>query len=158
MSITGILHVVHVKECDKCNDCHGIIWHSKMSFLSMHLLYAWEGIHLFDIQRREHTLSLMILSVRDFILYWYTIQFIILWMKKSTPVKANPILTNQREDPVIGFSVFWLINHVCRTDQILWDITWMSEQSVHLAKWMHASERVTVWHLVKCPPHLTKMY
>ncbi len=59
------------------------------------------------------------ISVRDLILYCYTILFIILWMEKSTPVKGNSILTNQREDPTTGFVVFWWINHACRTDQIL---------------------------------------
>ena len=33
------------------------------------------------------------------------------------------------------------------------DITWMSGQSVHLTKWMHALEQVTDGHLAKC-----KMY
>ena len=31
----------------------------------------------------------------------------------------------------------------------------MSDQSVHLAKWVHAPEQVTVGHLVKCPPQRT---
>ena len=37
-----------------------------------------------------------------------------------------------------------------------WDVTWMSDQSVHLAKWMPALEQVAVRHLVKCPHQLTK--
>ncbi len=32
------------------------------------------------------------------------------------------------------------------------DVTWMSDQSVHLAKWMPALEQVTVRHLVQCDP------
>ena len=42
-------------------------------------------------------------------------------MEKSTPVKGNPILTYQREEPGTGFSVFFnsLKRHVCRTDHIL---------------------------------------
>ena len=36
-----------------------------------------------------------------------------------------------------------------------WDITWMSDQSVHLARWTLALEQVTVFHLVKCPCQLT---
>ena len=31
----------------------------------------------------------------------------------------------------------------------------MSDQSVHLAKWIWALEQVTVMHLVKWPHHLT---
>ncbi len=37
----------------------------------------------------------------------------------------------------------------------VWDVTWMSDQSVHLAKWLLALEQVTAWHLVKCPHQLT---
>ena len=33
----------------------------------------------------------------------------------------------------------------------VWDITWMSDQSMHLAKWIVALEQVTVMHLVKSP-------
>ena len=72
-----------------------------------------------------------------------TILFTILWMKKSTPVKGSPILTNQREDPATGFSVFWLISHVCRTDQIL-------EQNVFPAVHFsttsqYSSEQLRLW-------------
>ncbi len=35
------------------------------------------------------------------------------------------------------------------------DVTWLSGQSVHLAKWMHALEQVIDWHLVKWPHQLT---
>ena len=35
------------------------------------------------------------------------------------------------------------------------DVTWMSEQSVHFAKWISALEQVTVGHLAKCPHKLT---
>ena len=31
------------------------------------------------------------------------------------------------------------------------DVTWMSDHSVHLAKWMPALEQVTPRHLGKCP-------
>ena len=31
------------------------------------------------------------------------------------------------------------------------DVTWMSDQSVHLAEWVAALEQVTVRHLAKCP-------
>ena len=31
------------------------------------------------------------------------------------------------------------------------DVTWMSDQFVHLAKWLPVLEQVTAWHLVKCP-------
>ena len=37
----------------------------------------------------------------------------------------------------------------------VWDVTWMSDQSVHSAKWMAALEQMTVWHLAKCPHQLT---
>ncbi len=37
----------------------------------------------------------------------------------------------------------------------VWDVTWLSGQSMHLAKWMHALEQVTAWHLVKWPHQLT---
>ncbi len=37
----------------------------------------------------------------------------------------------------------------------VWDITWMSGQSMHLAKWMVALEQVIVMHLVKCIHQLT---
>ena len=30
------------------------------------------------------------------------------------------------------------------------DVTWMSDQAIHLAKWMAALEQVTIRHLVKC--------
>ena len=30
------------------------------------------------------------------------------------------------------------------------DVTWMSDQSVHLAEWMAPLEQVTVRHLAKC--------
>ncbi len=35
------------------------------------------------------------------------------------------------------------------------DVTWLNGQSVRLAKWMHALEQVTDWHLVKWPHQLT---
>ncbi len=35
------------------------------------------------------------------------------------------------------------------------DITWISDQSVHLAEWMAALDQVTVRHLAKCPHQLT---
>ena len=28
------------------------------------------------------------------------------------------------------------------------DITWISDQSIHLAKWIPGLEQVTIWHLV----------
>ena len=33
----------------------------------------------------------------------------------------------------------------------VWGITWMSDKSMHMAKWMTALEQVTVMHLVKYP-------
>ncbi len=33
----------------------------------------------------------------------------------------------------------------------VWDISSVSDQSMHLAKWIPALEQVTVKHLVKCP-------
>ncbi len=33
------------------------------------------------------------------------------------------------------------------------EITWISDESVHLGKWMTALEQVTVGHLVKCTHH-----
>ncbi len=49
------------------------------------------------------------------------------------------------------------------TQSTVRDVTWLGRQSVHLAKWMHALEQVTDWHLVKWPHQLTtvkisKMY
>ncbi len=40
----------------------------------------------------------------------------------------------------------------------VWDVTWMSDQSVHLAKWMAVLEQVTVRHLAKCPHQLVKCH
>ncbi len=52
------------------------------------------------------------ISVGDLSLYCHAILFIILWMKKSCPVKGNPILTNQREDPFHRIQCF-LIEKPC---------------------------------------------
>ncbi len=37
----------------------------------------------------------------------------------------------------------------------VWDVTWMSDQCVHLAKWIPAPEQVTVMHSVKWPHQVT---
>ena len=44
--------------------------------------------------------------------------------------------------------------------KVLWrltvrDVTWMSDQSLHSAKWRAALEQVTFSHLCKCPDKLT---
>ena len=39
--------------------------------------------------------------------------------------------------------------HTSVTHIAVWDVTWMSDQSMHLAKWMAALEQVTVRHLGK---------
>ena len=44
--------------------------------------------------------------------------------------------------------------HIGMLPFAVWDITWMSHQSMHSAKWMSAPEQVTVSHLAKCPHQL----
>ncbi len=38
------------------------------------------------------------------------------------------------------------------------DVTWMSDHSVHLAKWMPALEQVTPMHLGTCPQSVPNLY
>ena len=49
----------------------------------------------------------------------------------------------------------FILSHVHNTVR---DVTWMSDQSVHLAEWMAALEveQVTVRHLAKCPRQSAK--
>ncbi len=54
-----------------------------------------------------------------------------------------PYLSQSIYEPLSGKSV--LSSYTVR------DVTWMSNQSLHSAKWMAALDQVTVRHLVKCP-------
>ena len=65
--------------------------------------------------------------------------------------------------PHVGFQWYPLERSYSATYEVGWsslsctvfDVTWMSDQSVHLAKWLPALEQVTARHLVKCPHKLT---
>ncbi len=53
---------------------------------------------------------------------------------------------------ILSSLIFFLLSN---QQSAVRDITWLSDQSVHLAKWMHALEQVTDGHLVQCPLQLT---
>ncbi len=69
----------------------------------------------------------------------------------SAVMKASVSMTLPPEDILVIF-----LSSFAKVDtKTVRDVTWMSDQFVHLAKWMAALEQVTVRHLVKCPHQLT---
>ncbi len=63
-----------------------------------------------------------------------------LWVIKCRTVRSY------RRIITAGLGIFF------RSPLAVRDVTWMSDHSMHLAKWIPALEQVTVRHLLKCPP------